>query len=127
MKIKTARRARHDLFLVALLVLFSSVGARLQSQTFQQIAPKPVEKIQQPVTSEPPMPPVPREADPNEVLVPLLNELKLIPSLDRLSKAALTVSQPLVIEELTWLKRGAVDSLAKEFVGHPLTRGTLPN
>jgi hemolysin activation/secretion protein len=125
MKAKTARRARHDLFLVALLVLFSSVGARLQSQTFQQIAPKPVEKIQQPATSEPPVPPVPQEADPNEVLVPLLNELKLIPSLDRLSKAALPVSQPLVIEELTWLKRGAVDSLAKEFVGHPLTRGDL--
>jgi hemolysin activation/secretion protein len=125
MKIGTACRARHDLFLVALVALLSSVGARLQAQTFQQVAPKPVEKNQQPATSEPPVPPARQAADPNEVLVPLLNELKLIPSLDRLSDAALPVSQPLVIEELTWLRRGEVDSLAKEFVGHPLTRGGL--
>ena len=125
MKIKTARRARHDLFLTALLTLLFSAGAHLQAQTYQQVAPKPVEKSPQPATSEPPVPPVPQAADPNEVLVPLLNELKLIPSPDRLDKAALPVTQPLVIEELPWLNREAVDSLAKEYTGHPLTRGGL--
>jgi hemolysin activation/secretion protein len=125
MKMKTARRARPDLFLIALLALLSLAGARLQAQTYQQVAPKPVEKNPQPATSEPPAPPVAHEADPNEVLVPVLNELRLIPSPDLLSKAALPVTQPLVIEELTWLKPGAVDSIAREFMGRPLTRERL--
>jgi len=49
----------------------------------------------------------------------------LIPTLDRLNKAALPATEPLVIEELTWLNREAVGSLAKEFIGHPLSRGDL--
>ena len=94
-------------------------------QTYQQVAPKPVEQDKQIVNAEPPPAPAAPVADPNEVLVPMLRGLRLVPSVEKVSKTPPPATEQLEIVDLAWMKRGTTDSLVKEFLGHPLTRGDL--
>ena len=112
-------------FLLALVALCSVAGSRLAGQTYQEVAPKPVPQDKAAVSAEPALAAAAPVADPNEVLVPLLRGLRLVPSVDRVSKTALPATETLEISDLPWLKRGSTDAVAKEFIGHPLTRGDL--
>ncbi len=125
MTFKTALRARPEAFLLVLLALFLVSSSGLLGQTYQQVAPKSPEQDRQPVAVAPAAPATAPVADPNEVLVPILRGVRLVPSVERVSKTPISVGEPLVIVDLPWLRQGSADSAANEFVGHPLTRGDL--
>jgi hemolysin activation/secretion protein len=126
MKMQMAQWARPDSYRIAVAALVLALGGPLLGQTFEQVAPQPVREGAAPVPAQPAQPAAPApEANSNEVLVPNLTGLRLIPSADRVSKTALAVGQPLVIEDLLWLDRGRVEAVAKDYVSHPLTRKGL--
>jgi hemolysin activation/secretion protein len=124
MKIQMAQRVRPDCHRIALAVLLLAFGGPLMGQTFEQVAPKAVREGS-PVPAQPASPAPAPVPNPDEVLVPRLTGLRLIPSPDRVSKVALAVGQPLVIEDLSWLDQTRVEDIAIGYVSHPLTRKGL--
>ena len=125
MKMPMAPRALPDLALFPLIAIALFLGGPLQGQTYQEVAPKPVREGVKPVVVAPALPPKAPVRDQNQVLVPNLTGLRLVPSPDRIGKTAAEAAQPLVIEDLPWLTRGRAEAITREFISRPLTRGDL--
>jgi hemolysin activation/secretion protein len=64
-------------------------------------------------------------ANPDQVLVPRLTALRLVPSTAQISREALVPGNPIVIEGLPWLDPSGVASVAEPYLNRPLTRGRL--
>jgi hemolysin activation/secretion protein len=107
------------------IILLLAICGPILGQTYEQVAPKPVREGSPPLSAPtPPVAPV-TETNPNEILVPTLTGLRLIPSLGELSNAAVVQSQPVIVEGLAWLEKSRAQAVAKEYLSRPLTRGGL--
>ena len=125
MKMLTARRAVTDSYVPLLAVLFAALSANLLGQTYEQVAPKPVPEQAPAVAAAPtPPPPAAPAADPQEVLVAHLTGIRLVPSPAEVTQGGVHTSG-LDVDQLVWLKRWRVSSMAEEYIGHPLTREGL--
>jgi hemolysin activation/secretion protein len=118
-----ARRAIPKLAALALAALLLT-GLRLSGQTYPQVAPKPVREGL-PAPAKPPRPLELPATESNEVLVPHLAGLRLIPAAGRLSATALPAGPAVAIEDLPWLDRRQVGAIAQDYLDRPLTRGDL--
>jgi hemolysin activation/secretion protein len=107
-----------------LLLLGLALAAPLCAQTYEQVAPRPVrEGTPTPVQPSPPA--QPQNPGSDEILVPRLNGLRLIPSQDLVSSSPLPPGRMLVIDGLPWLDRSCAESAVAGFVSRPLGRQDL--
>jgi len=129
MKMLTARRVVTDSYVPLLAVLFAALSANLLGQTYDQVAPKPVPEKAPAVAAEPAPPPATAAsaADPHEVLVANLTGIRLVPTPEAVEKGGVRSTNALDADQLPWLQRWRLSTLAEQYVGHPLTREGLAN
>jgi len=110
---------------VCALALAVSAAGPLFGQSYDQLAPKPVREGAAPLAAQPAAPAGPAaSADDSTVLLPSLSGIALIPSAERLNKGG-AGQGGVAVDGLSWLNRGAVESLAHGFLSRPLTKGAL--
>jgi len=121
----TATRARLDLWWIPLSALVLAFSTPLLGQTYEQVAPKAVRPGLPAVTAQPaPAAQIP-VADPNQILVPRLTGLRLVPDQSQISKEAVPAGQPLGIDGLPWLDQKRAEAAITDYIGRPLTRKDL--
>jgi hemolysin activation/secretion protein len=122
---KEAPKAGARILACSLLAWGLAAGSRLRGQTYRQVAPRAVREAGPTAPAEAAPAPEAPVANPDQVLVPRLNGLRLVASPDAVKREPAAAGRPVAIDGLPWLDRRRTEAVAREFLGRPLRRKDL--